>query len=257
MKFLFIDESERQKMGTHKYSFCLCGLMIDYTSLIDAILALGNIKNNYDMTSFKDVRGKLARGKKREITEKIAGTLRGHKCIVLSSILGDIALGKVDEVDNCYFDAMCFLIERFFINLQLENAQGILVFDELDEKKKKKLKRKIFEYITMEPQKMRGKIKGYYRSRIFPEVLFSNDEFNVLLQVTDLIATSLNQAIWQKIKEVRKRRLTRGEVRCHLGEIVEIEELPKYSPYLEIYWPLFIKNPRNGTVSGWGIKAWW
>lgn len=110
----------------------------------------------------------------------------------------------------------------------------------MNKKLENDIKNKFFELISESEHRMYDKVDGYYRDKIYPSLLFSNDEHSTILQATDLIATSLNNAVWRNTQQ----------------ENLDAEKLPNYNDYLKIYWPLFVKNPA-GKVSGWGIKVWW
>ena len=104
-----------------------------------------------------------------------------------------------------------------------------------------KLRKELFEFISEEKMVMHGADKGFYKDRIFPAVLFSKDDYNNILQASDLIANCLMSAVWHYRKNEK---------------IIEIERIIEKNQFLKIYWPLFVKNS-SGKVSGWGIKIWW
>lgn len=83
---------------------------------------------------------------------------------------------------------------------------------------------------------------GKYREKIYPEIAIADDKHSHILQVTDLIAVSLNHAFREKFKAN--------------GQSFDLEKLPENNKYLSAYWPLFKKDPQ-GKVAGWGIKVWW
>ncbi len=118
----------------------------------------------------------------------------------MSVILGNIALKHTPTVDS-YFDALTFLIERFFINLKEDDTIGIIVFDSVNKTIEGSVKKKFTEFVSKEELVMFGRKKGYYRDKIYPSLFFSNDEYSTILQSTDLIATSLNSAVWNCIQK--------------------------------------------------------
>jgi hypothetical protein len=240
MKFLFIDESEKQKGKNRRYFFCLCGLMVDEDRLFALNSDFDTLREKYKLSNLKDLRKKLPSKTKIKITKEICRILESKNTKIISAILGDVTLKDINRVDNAYFSALTFLIERFFIHLERSVKTGIIVFDSVDKNVEKSLRKKSFEFISKERHMMYDKIKGYYKEKIFPSIFFSNDEYTTVLQATDLIATSLNSAFWSSIQE---------------GNL-DVEDLPNKNKYLKIYWPLFVKNPA-GKVNGWGIKVWW
>ena len=72
-------------------------------------------------------------------------------------------------------------------------------------------------------------------------MFFGKDEYSEMLQVADLIVTSLNSAYWKFTQDKTFKY---------------IDDLPEYNQFLKIYWPLFVKNS-DGKVERYGIKVWW
>ncbi|HAW59229.1 MAG TPA: hypothetical protein DCX03_09520, partial [Bacteroidales bacterium] len=102
------------------------------------------------------------------------------------------------------------------------------------------LKKKYFQHIKENGQIWITSSKvDPYKNRICPWLIFSEDNYNTFLQATDLIASSLNSAIWESIS----------------SDNFSLSKLPEKNKFLKIYWPLFVRSP-NGTVSGWGIEIW-
>ncbi len=237
MKFLFIDESERQqKTKNQTHFFCLCGLMIDEENLLNLENNLKILRKKYSLSNFKESRKRYHF--KLELTKELYEILKIHNAKIISIILGDIALRDIHAVD-AYFDALTFLIERFFINLKKDEKIGIIIFDSVNKALENDIKKKFSEFISEEEHMMHFKLAGYYKDKIYPSLLFSNDEYSTILQATDLIATALNSAVWKSFEK----------------ENFNVETFSDYNEYLKIYWPLFVKSP-TGKVSGWGIKVW-
>lgn len=240
MMFLFIDESEKRGNSKGRYFFSLCGLMVNDKEIIPLTEKLEKLKTTSNLKTLKQLRKSMPKSKKIELTHYVKEILESHKVKVISSILGNIALRSVKNVENAYFEALTFLIERFYIHLRKENECGMIIFDKVPQNIEKKLRNKCCNFINNEIHYMYGTPKGYYKTRIYPSIFFTTDDVSILLQTSDLIATSLNSAFWKSFKE----------------EKVVIDELPTKNEYLRIYWPLFVKSPR-GKVEGWGIKVWW
>jgi len=239
MEILFLDESEKQKNKNERYFFCLCGLMVDENKLFTLDDELNKLRKNYRFSNLKDLRQRLPHRTKIKRTKEIYEILRSNGAKIISAILGDVALKDINAVDNAYFGALTFLIERFFIHLGKNRKVGIIIFDSVDKTVEKNLRKKSFEFVSKEKHIMYGNEKGCYKEKIYPSILFSDDEHSTILQATDLIATSLNHAVWTIIRKGK----------------INLENLPNENKYLKIYWPLFVKSPA-GKVSGWGIKFW-
>lgn len=240
MKFLFIDETERQRSGSSKDFFCLCGLIIndDLVKLEDDLnefaSEMGHIKN------FKEIRGadKLPRDIRLIITDGIYEILDKHGCKVISIILGKTTIKRVSNFNNIYTEAFDFLIERFYMNIK-NNEGGMVIFDKINDKAEKNLRKKFFEYVSDNQHTMFGWSRGNYRDRIFKSVLFSGDEYCRILQATDLIATALGSAFHSQ--QERKE--------------INLEKLNEENKYIGVYFPLF-KKSSSGKVNGYGIKIW-
>ncbi len=123
------------------------------------------------------------------------------------------------------------------------NEQGIIICDSFHSKREKLIDQQISEWMKNSQVTMGSKSKGYIRDNIYPALLFKRDEHSNILQVTDLICTSIQNAL----KEFDKSNPS--------VSIKENEDLlSELNPYLEAYWTLFEKG--YGSVSGWGIKTW-
>jgi hypothetical protein len=88
----------------------------------------------------------------------------------------------------------------------------------MDKNLETKIKKKFSNFISTEDHIMHGNIDGQYKNRIYPSLFFSNDNYSTILQATDLIATSLNSAVYNCIQEK--------------GELADVESLHEYNEYL-------------------------
>lgn len=242
MKLLFIDETDRQKSKNKKYYFVLCGLVVNGDNLISLAKELNNICESYKLKSLKDTRKRnLKKDIKIEITKRVYKVLKEGKVEARSTFLGNITLESIRKVNDIYFGALTFLVERYFLSLKASDETGVIIFDSVDKKLENQLRKRFFDYIASEKLiwAVSGRIEGDYKDRIYSSLLFSNDEHSIILQATDLIANCLNSAIWKDFEK----------------GAIDIENLYKNNEYLKIYWPLFVKSPA-GKINGWGIKVW-
>ncbi|MDD5638560.1 MAG: DUF3800 domain-containing protein [Candidatus Pacebacteria bacterium] len=242
MKIFFIDETDRQKDGQRARAyFVLCGLIIDADDLIKVDSELEDIKKQHHINSLKVARkARLNKSEKLEITNEIFSILKKYNIEVRAVYLGELTMRSERKVSDTYLGALDFLVERLFLSLKKNNTTGLIVMDNLNHKTEAKLKKKFFKYIQNESQiwVVSGK-KDPYKSRVCSWLLFSDDDTNTFLQVTDLIASSLNSAIWNAISD----------------NDFDVEKLSGKNEYLKVYWPLFAKSS-TGKVSGWGVKIW-
>ena len=243
MKLFFIDETERQRHAPgNKYYFMLCGLIIDSKFLIKAYNALNQILLEHKIKNLKETRKDKSFSNKEKliIARKVFIILKDYNVKVRAIYLNEEDATGREEITKRYITALDFLVERFCLALKDDNGDGIIIHDKLSNKEEGDLRSRFYRLIEESYQEWWwGDQKNKYKNFIFPSLFFSDDDFNVFLQVSDLIAVSLNSAIW-KSKNLNS----------------EIEELYKYNKFLEIYWPLFVKNPRNQKINGWGLKVW-
>lgn len=242
MKIFFIDETDKQRDGQRSRAyFVLCGLIIDAEDLIQVDDELEEVKEQYHINSLKAARkGRLNKSEKIEITKKVLSILKKFKVEVRAVYLGEYTMKTERQISDTYFGALNFLIERFFLSVKGDGTTGLIVMDNLNHKTEAELRKKFFKHIKNESQVWATSKKvDPYKKRICSWLIFSDDDSNVFLQATDLIAASLNSAIWNSIN----------------SDDFNVEKLPEKNEYLDIYWPLFAKSS-SGKVSGWGIKIW-
>ena len=122
----------------------------------------------------------------------------------------------------------------------------MLIHDEFGNPYDKKFRKKIYNTIKTENFSL-NKRETPFCKRVYPEVFFGRDDYSNLMQVADIIATSLNYSY---------RSLKKGVERENLGYLKDkVEELQDQNDYLKIYWDLFVKDS-TGNVNNWGIKLW-
>jgi hypothetical protein len=238
MKIIFIDESDKQKGKGGKYFFVLCGLIIDSECLLEVERRIELIKEKYGFKTLKELR-KVDKSLKLAVTKVICEVLRKYDATIISSGIGRVSLRDMDNPTSKYKDALYFLAERYWWYLRGHKTSGMVILDSVDKETEKSASKWFFEFVHNKEMSMYGEQKGNMIDRVHPALLFSNDVYTNILQVTDLIALSLNAAIWNRVSA---------------GESWSIEELPSHNEFLEIYWPLFNSNGKR--VDGYGLK-WW
>jgi len=240
MEILFIDESEVNKKSKND-CFILGGLSISEEKLILLEENLDSLKAEFRVKNFKEFRDttKIKREEKLVITKKIVSILRDSNVLVTSIIFGD--LGK-DYWKN-YSNAIYFILERFFLRLKKANKKGLVVCDSLSNKQEKLISTKIIRELKEIDVILKGDNKGTISTQVYPCLFFQDDNCSSILQVTDLICASLQQAVTEFKASNPNVTIKRNE---HL--------LKELSPYLRLYWNLFEKGPFG--IAGWGIKVW-
>jgi len=243
MKILFIDESKKVELKMRKL-FLLLGIVVDSENLFRVEYRLKKLKEAYNLNNLKDLKNnKLNLDKKKEICKKITKILEEERCFVLSIILGQIAMRDVKSFEKCYLSAIGFLIDRFFLNLNLSKDYGLVIHDSV-EGSEKMFREGFREYVTTQSFLLPGWKKGYKLSeRIYPCLSFFDDQHCEILQCSDLIALALNSSLWKNDGNLSEQN-------------INVEGLKKSNEFLEIYWNLFPKD-KNGFVNGYGIKIWY
>lgn len=243
MKAFFIDETDRQR-DTHKARayFVLCGIVVDTDNLISIDKELQDILSAHNIISLKAARkDHLSKADKLCITKEVFDVLTKYKAEVRAAFLGELTMRTKRRVSDTYLGALDFLLERYFLLLKAEGTTGMVVMDSLNRATENELKTKYSKHIHTEGQvwiRQPHKVDPY-RDRICPWLIFSEDNNNLVLQATDLIAASLNSSIWN----------------CPDRSAIDVNTLPNRNEYLEIYWPLFAHSSK-GRVDGWGVKIW-
>ena len=240
MKILFVDETDKQANAQSGEFFCLCGGSVEEEHLIAVGNALDAIKTKYGLVNFKDARKSgLAEDVRLAIAREIFECLSNYGVKIRAIVLGNSSMSARLPKEDIYMGAMSFLLERFTLCLLNEHDTGMVVFDTVDHTLERELRKRFYKYIQEEVLTMRMKPLALHRDFIHPSLLFSDDNHSVLIQAVDLIATSLNGAIFS----------------CKKTDAIIVSDLPTKNKFLEIYWPLFVTSP-SGTVSGWGLKIW-
>jgi len=242
MKLIFIDESKKQENSKNKFFLIQLGLVIDKDNLQKVEKEIEGLKQKWRIENLKKIREPpYTKETKLKFTRELSNILESNNVKVISSVLGDIALRNIRKIENSYFEAIKFVLERFFINLNKEGKSGIIIHDEVDKETENELKEKVYNLISKEEFKCRIVSKPYI-DRIYPALMFSNDKHSNILQTSDLIALSLHNAIWKNWNNIKK-------------PFFDSNKLPENNEFLKLYWNLFMKDP-NGSVDGWGIKFW-
>lgn len=246
MKIIFIDESERNKKKRKKY-FLLLGLVVEKRDSINLELELNEFKINQEMNSIKDLRtSKFDKENRMKLTDELIEILKNNNVSAISIILGPFSLGR-RKFKETYKEGLDFILERFFLGLKRDNKIGMIILDSLPSKIEKELKFEIRNMLHERSVYMFGKNKGRYQDLILPTPLFIEDDHSNILQMTDILCTSLQNAVWNFVEQNQDYKLTQLKN--------NEDKLVNYGEYLSKYWEILEKGP-NGKVAGWGIKTW-
>lgn len=235
-----IDETGRRERNS-QFFFCLCGIIVDKSNLISLNNDILDFKGIYGIENLKDLRT-TDQTRKLSSTNELFNLLHSSEVDIVCTIIGNVTL---KDIYNTYiginqevmarYNALIFLIERFYFHLNRRNKKGLIIFDSLERKMENELRKKCYYFIHK-----------HFKHVIYPSILFCEDEYSEILQIADLIGLSLNNAIYRSIDCESEHPLRN----------LNVEDLPTKNQYLETYWPLFEKNPNTGRVEGWGVKVW-
>lgn len=239
MKFLFLDESDKQENGKRKF-FLISGLFVDSSNLLILNKTLEEYRVANGFKNLKDLRKnkKIFQEEKLKETKNIFQILEKFEVKVLTAILGETTMSTISDFESAYNGALNFLVERFC--LQIRPDMGMIFFDKMAGPIQKNIEQKFYETIQKDQLVMFGDKLGDYSDFIYPAISFISDEYSAILQVSDLISTSFNFAIANSLMK---------------NDAIFIGDLKNLSPYLKIYWPLVVKS-KQGKHNGWGVKLW-
>jgi len=263
---MFIDESTT----TDGNYLCALGLIVptdfivNFCKGIEEIIktSLGEEYSIYKNINLKCIRRpkydespfiKLKREERHKISLEIYGLLEKYDCVLIASIVyrGFPKGTEKHEKEEWkpspepIFDwrsYFYFIIERYYYFLGDNNSHGIVVFDE---SMKSRINRKDFVEIV------RGKDyreKKFYK-RIYCNVFFTNDEFDILTQVADLIAYTLSNYIYR----VMRGGITIEELAEKYDFRYETKKHRFYDSIVDRFRAFPGPEPR---INGYGIKVW-
>lgn len=249
MKILFIDESKKQDSGKIKEAFVLVGLMVDMEKIVSLESEIDEIKERYGIKKIEDIRKIEVKEARLALTVELRDKLYSANCKVLSAIYGEVALSNYKKIEEVYPDCFDFILDRFFINLDMAKEDGFVIHDEFGKPYGVSFIKECFKRIKEGFFSATWtKKKTPFKKRIYPQIFFGKDDYSNLLQVSDIIASSLNWAY-------RKKRSTIDSEELHKLKS-ELEDLRNQNDYLSIYWDLLVKNPKTGEASNYGVKLW-
>lgn len=234
MKIIFIDETSKEKES--KCFLCLCGIVVDASYVTKLEHDLEKFKKKYKFNNLKDFRKPDKIETKLQKSEELFNILKKYEVNIISAVILKDSLKKIKICSRDNFESdqriavLNFILERFYFHVNRRNQSGLVIFDSLDNKIENRIQKMFFKRVS----------KNF--KKIFPSLLFSKDEYSNIIQVSDLIAASLNSALYNSLKEEK---------------MIEVSNLFNFNSYLKIYWNLFERNNKNNSVEGWGIKLWY
>jgi hypothetical protein len=247
MKMMFVDESKKQGRGYTKEAFVMAGVVIDSEDLIKVENLLEDLKIRYGINKLEDIKKILVKEARLAFTVELRDILFDNNCYVLSAIYGEIALDNFKKIEEVYPACFQFLLERFFMNLNMKNEQGIMFHDEFGKPYGQKFIKSSYKEIKSgEFSCSWNKKKTPFRERIHSQIFFGRDDYSNILQAADVIASTLNYSYIKLKPKLEKLHMIKEN----------IPMMKEENEYLKIYWDIFVKKPRTEDPSGYGIKIW-
>lgn len=245
---MFIDESDKQKSSLNQEDkfFSLTGIIIDSDKLIGLENEISDFRSKlnaeYGLYTLKELRRtkKIFKDQKLLITKEIVTLLKNHDIKIISVIIShpERKINKKAISEN-YLKAISFILERFYLHIKKQKTTGLIIHDSLSDPKIEKLVSDSYNNKILTEYMFDEKLK-LFKKKIYPLLFFAKDDHSNLLQVSDLVSSSMINAYYEFLKLEDKT----------------INQINDCNVYLNEYWELYEKNPRNNTVEGWGIKVW-
>lgn len=245
---MFIDES---RIEEKKYT-CVVGLIvparriirvckeIDQTirkclgkeySFLDGTLNLKWIrKTRYEKNPFSD----LSERQQHSFYRRICKSLDTLNCTLLCAIIEE-----TENYQGAVKGGLYFILERFFYFLRKNDSCGIVISDKPPSGK--------YDYVN----ELIESVRSYeywgedFKQRIYQDLYFTRDEWDPMVQVTDLLAHTLSSYLGRCLKHISLSELSEEwDFRFKLTK----------NRYFKMILPLIRKGP-DEIITGYGIKC--
>jgi len=245
---MFIDESRIEENG---YT-CVVGLIVPAIKVIRICRKINQIIKRYlgrdysfsDGTlNLKWIRRikhektpfvRLTQKQRYNFTKRVFRTLKVSDCTLLCSIVEER-----ENYQNAVKEGLYFILERFFYFLKENDSYGIVISDKPASGKYDYMNELIelvrsFEYWGEE-----------FKERIYQDIFFTRDEWDPMVQVTDLLAFTFSSYIRRCLKHIPL---------SELSEIRDFRYRLRENRFFKVIIPL-IRKKSDGQVLGYGIKC--
>lgn len=245
---MFIDECRIEK----KRYTCVIGLIIPAEAVVPICQRTNQIIKKYlgEDYSFSDgtlnlkwIRktkhektpfAKLSKKQRYNFSKRIYKTLKTSNCTLLCSVVKEWK-----NYQSAIKDGLYFILERFFYFLGENDSSGIVISDK-PASGTYDYKNEIIELVRS--TEFRGK---EFQERIYQDIFFTRDEWDPLVQITDLIAFTFSSYIRRCLKTIPLSKLSKKQdFRYKLRE----------NRFFRMILPMIRKGP-NERVLGYGIKC--
>jgi len=245
---MFIDES---RIEENRYT-CVVGLIVPARKVIGICKKINKIVKRYlgKEYSFSDgtlnlkwIRktkheetpfSRLSERQRHNFSKRIYRTLKTSNCTLLCSIVEERK-----NYQNAVKEGLYFILERFFYFLRENDSYGIVISDKPASEK--------YDYMNELIELVRSfEFWGKeFRERIYQDIFFTRDEWDPMIQVTDLLAFTFSSYIRWCLKHISL---------SELSEVRDFRYRLRKNRFFKMTLPL-IRKRSDGRVLGYGIKC--
>lgn len=176
----------------------------------------------------------LSRRRRSNLSRKIYGILKSSECTLICSIVKEYK-----DYQKAIKDGLFFILERFFYFLRENSSYGLVISDQ-PVSETRDYKNELIELVRSFEYRGRE-----FRQKIYQDVFFTRDEWDPLIQITDLIAYCISSYVRNSLERITLSRLSeRYDFRYRLWK----------NPFYRMILPL-IRKDSVGKISGYGIKC--
>ena len=178
--------------------------------------------------------GVLSKRQRLNFLKRIYRTLTSYDCTLVCSIVQER-----NDYQTAIQEGLYFILERFFYFLRENDSAGIVISDQpasgtYDYRKEIVDSVRSFEFWGKE-----------FRERIYQDIFFTRDEWDPMIQVTDLLAFTFSSYIRWCLKHISL---------SELSEVRDFRYRLRKNRFFKMTLPL-IRKRLDGRVLGYGIKC--
>ena len=245
---MFIDESRIEE----EQLTCVIGLVVPAEKVIEICQEIDQNIKEYLGEDFSFLDGtinlkrirrtkhakspfsSLSKRRRFNLSRKIYAILESSECTSICSIVEEYK-----DYQQAIKDGLYFILERFFYFLRENSSYGLVISDQpvsetRDYKNELIALVRSFEYWGQD-----------FQERIYQDVFFTRDEWDPLIQITDLIAYSISSYVGNSLARITLLRLS---------EKYDFRYRLRKNPFYRMILPLIRKSSRD-RISGYGIKC--
>jgi len=245
---VFIDESRIEK---NRYT-CVVGLIVPARKIIRICKKISQIIKRYLGKEYSFLDGslnlkwirktkhektpfsRLTERQRHNFSKRVYRSLKGLNCTLLCSVVEES-----ENYQNAVKEGLYFILERFFYFLRENDSYGIVISDKPASGKYDYMNELIelvrsFEYWGEE-----------FKERIYQDIFFTRDEWDPMIQVTDLLAFTFSTYIRSCLKHISL---------SELSEERDFKYKLRKNRFFRMILPL-IRKRSDGRILGYGIKC--